>query len=111
MIRMKAAPKKYRNVPVEVDGIRFDSKRESIRWHVLRLLEKSGDVKDLKRQVRYPLHVDGRKIGSWVADFDYVDVTTSELVSEDVKGVQTPLFKWKRKHFEAEYKRPIRITA
>lgn len=111
MIRLKAAPKKYRNHPVVVDGERFDSKRESIRWHTLRLLERSGDVKDLKRQVRYPLHVEGKKIGEYRSDFDYIDNTTKELVTEDTKGFVTDLFKWKAKHFEAQYGRKIRITA
>lgn len=106
----KPKANKYRNTPVVVDGIRFDSKRESIRWHVLRLLERAGDIRNLKRQVSFDLHVDAKKIGSWRADFTYMDMTTHEAVTEDVKGVATPLFKWKRKHFEAEYGCKIRVT-
>lgn len=111
--KAKEPARKYRNEPVVLDGLRFDSKRESIRWHVLRLMEKSGDIKNLKRQVRYPLLVGEVKIGEYWADFDYVDCQTKELITEDVKSPATqkiPLFQWKRKHFEAQYGRRIRIT-
>jgi hypothetical protein len=33
-----------------------------------------------------------------------------EQIVEDVKGVKTPLFKWKARHFRAQYKRDIRLT-
>lgn len=108
---------KYRNTPVVVDGIRFDSKRESIRYHALRLLEKSGDIRNLRRQVRFDLHADGpfgvKKIGSWVADFTYMDMILHDAVAEDVKSPATAknaLFRWKRKHFEAEYGVKIKVT-
>ena len=103
--------RKYRNTPVVVDGVRFDSKRESIRYHVLRLLERSGDIKDLKRQVRYPLHVNGVKVGEYRGDFQYFDCLTGQLTTEDTKGFVTDLFRWKAKHFAAEYGREIKVTA
>ena len=28
---------------------------------------------------------------------------------EDVKGLDLPLGRWKRKHFEAEYGQPVRV--
>lgn len=105
------SPRKYKNVPVEVDGLRFDSKRESIRFFTLRLMERAGDIKDLKRQVRFPLNVEGKKIGAYVADFTYLDTTTKEEIVEDTKGFVTDLFKWKAKHFEAQYGKPIKVTA
>jgi hypothetical protein len=120
--RMTAKPRsKYRNVRVEVDGLKFDSKAEAARWQQLRLLEKAGKVRRLERQVRYsldaytgePLNADeecGTKIGSYVADFDYWDHDKNCQVTEDVKGMITDLSKWKLKHFAAQYGREVQIV-
>jgi hypothetical protein len=62
---------KYRNVKTEVDGIKFDSKKEATRYGQLRLLEKAGLIGNLRLQVQYPLIVHGVKVGSYVADFVY----------------------------------------
>lgn len=35
---------KYRNKPIWIDGIRFDSIREGNRWQELRLLERAGEI-------------------------------------------------------------------
>lgn len=95
---------------VTLDGHRFDSQREALRYATLKLLVKSGDYRDLVLQPRYPLMVGTAKIADYVADFAYVDTTTGEEITEDVKGMQTPVFRLKRKHFEAQYGRKIRIT-
>jgi hypothetical protein len=117
--RITAKPRsKYRNVRVEVDGLKFDSKAEAARWQQLRLLEKAGKVRELHRQVRYPLHADsglsvsGRPniVGHYVADFDYYDADKASIVTEDVKGMITDLSKWKLKHFAAQYGREVQIV-
>ena len=84
---------KYHSTPVEVDGIRFDSKREANRWFELRMLERAGKIEKLKRQVKYLLipsqYRDGKCIereAVYYADFVYIDSQTGELVVEDVKG-------------------------
>ena len=110
MIRIASKPRKYRNEPVVIDGIRFDSKRESIRWHVLRLLERAGDIKDLKRQVRYQLTAHDKPVTVYVGDFEYFDNATKATVTEDVKGVETDVFKLKAKLFAAQYGREIKVT-
>lgn len=93
---------KYHSTPVEVDGIRFDSKREANRWAELRLLERAGKIEKLKRQVKYLLipsqYRDGKCIereASYIADFVYVK--GGHLVVEDCKGFRTPEYKLKRK--------------
>ena len=93
---------KYHSTPVEVDGIRFDSKREANRWAELRLLERAGKIEKLKRQVKYLLipsqYRDGKCIereASYIADFVYVK--DGHLVVEDCKGFRTPEYKIKRK--------------
>lgn len=106
---------KYHAVPTIVDGVRFHSKGEAARWGQLRLLERAGKIRGLARQLVFPLHVarEGRvvTIGKYIADFAYTEnVPGDPLVFEDFKGMDTPLSKWKRKHCEAEYGIPIRIT-
>ena len=105
---------KYRNKRTQVDGIWFDSKAEAKRYAELRLLEKAGEIWALLLQPEFPLHVMARSentkqvtfpiIGKYVADFEYMEGGTK--VVEDVKSPATAknaLFRWKRKHFEAEY--------
>lgn len=102
--------RKYGNSPVVVDGERFDSKAEAARWSVLQLRQRAGEICALRRQPRYPLHAyGGEVIGEYWGDFEYI-VPNEGMVTEDVKSPATAadkLFVWKRKHFEAEYRRPI----
>lgn len=93
-----------------LDGIRFHSQREAHRYATLKLLVRSGDYRDLVLQPEYPLMVGTVKIGRYIADFQYVDCVTGETITEDVKGFSTDMFKWKAKHFEAQYGRKIRVT-
>src|SRR6185503_18266965 len=102
---MIANPKKrskYRNKKTEVDGITFDSAKEAKRWKELQLLERAKKISGLKRQHKFPLWVNGVEIGSYVADFVYMDVEkgyATRFVVEDVKSEITreiPLYKWKK---------------
>jgi hypothetical protein len=94
---------KYRNVPVESDGERFDSKLEAGRFQILQLQEKAGQIRDLRAHVSFPLMVGDALIGAYEADAVYIDVATGRKVVEDSKGVRTPLFRWKARHFKAQY--------
>jgi len=99
---------KFGAVAVVVDGVRFDSKAEAGRWQSLRLLERAGAIFDLRRQVAFPLLVNGVKIGKYVADFVYthrvndMEPPDGIRVIEDVKGHQTELFKRSAKHMAAQ---------
>jgi Protein of unknown function (DUF1064) len=94
---------KFNAMPTEVDGVRFDSKREARRWAELQLLERAGQIHHLERQVAYPLHAGAQQpIGAYVSDFSYVSAE-GRLVVEDAKGIRTPLYRWKKKHLAAEY--------
>ena len=47
---------KYKNVKTRTsDGVLHDSSLEAQRWCELKLLERSGKIKNLKRQVEYEL--------------------------------------------------------
>lgn len=99
---------KYHSVATIVDGIRFASKREAKRYGELRLLEKAGEIRQLRLQVAIGLNAgtDTRPlIGQYVSDFMYEERMGQDwcLRVEDVKGFKTPLYKWKKKHVEAQY--------
>ena len=96
---------KYGAVRTVRDGITFDSKLEADRWRMLKALEGLGHIYHLERQVRFPLLVNGIKIGDYVADFRYVLNGTGMQchdVIEDAKGILTPVCRWKLKHMAAQ---------
>lgn len=80
----KGSGNKYGAVKVEVDGIKFDSKREAKRYQDLRILERAGRIESLELKPRYELVVNGVKIGRYTADFRYLEAR--KLVVEDSKG-------------------------
>ena len=92
------ATAKYRNKKVTADGITFDSKKEYNRYCELKLLEKAGLIKDIKRQVKFELipKQEGERTVNYVADFVYYD-KHGEMVVEDTKGVRTKEYIIKRK--------------
>lgn len=101
---------KYHNSKTVIDGIRFDSKKEAKRYLELKILEKAGVIKELKRQVPYIL-IDkscyGRAI-KCVADFVYLE--NGQLVVEDVKGVRTPVYKLKKRLMAEVYGIEVKET-
>ncbi len=117
-LRLPAKRSKYGAKPVVVDGIRFHSTKEANRYLDLRLLVKAGQARDLQLQPSYELQVNGVVIGHYRADFRYewLDVHQSWgecvwlLQVEDVKGYDTPLSRWKRKHVAAQYGITVRLV-
>lgn len=87
-------PAKYHNIPTELDGIKFDSRKEARRYAELKLLERAGKIEGLERQVKYVLiptqrDAEGNLIEkecSYYADFRYFDTERNALVVEDTKG-------------------------
>lgn len=75
---------KFGNRKVVVDGLSFDSVKESRRWSELCLLQRSGHIADLSRQVRMPLRVNGQLVCTFIPDFTYVEA--GQQVIEDVKS-------------------------
>ena len=82
---------KYHAKKCEWDGEVFDSKKELQRYKELKLLEKAGEIQNLRRQVKYVLipsqRIDGKVVEREVvykADFVYEE--NGQTVVEDVKG-------------------------
>lgn len=101
---------KYGAVPVEVDGVRFHSKREARRYRELRVLQAAGVIRDLELQPKYALHAvsvetgEVIKVGDFLADFRYRRTDTGAVTVEDTKGMGTlPLARWKQRHCRCEY--------
>lgn len=103
---------KYLNKKVTLDGRTFHSKKESLRYLVLKDMERKGEITDLKCQPRYALIVNGRRVCSYIGDFSYL--TRAGLpVTEDVKSEFTaklPEFRVKFKLFRAVMGRDIVIV-
>lgn len=94
---------KYGNTKVEDGGIKFDSKAEHKRWQYLVVLQRAGEIRDLRLQVPFELipaqvSPDGRKIRptAYISDFCYLD-QAGNFVCEDVKGAATDVWKLKQK--------------
>lgn len=94
--------RKYRAIPTEVDGIRFDSKAEAHRYRELRLLARQDLIRNLKIHTRYPLKIGGQKVCIFVDDFSY-DVPEGRRVVEDVKGFKTRVYRLKKKLMKTIY--------
>ena len=105
---------KYGNVPVREGGAYFSSTGEFKRWCELKLLEKAGQIFDLKRQVPFDLTVNTVNICKYVADFTYRDhgIFGGALIVEDYKSAatKTPIFDIKRKLMMACHGIDVRLT-
>lgn len=118
-LSLRQKKNKYGNKKCELDGITFDSKKEMRRYSELKLLERAGQISDLKIQVPFLLLPDqyepssevytrGEKKGmpkpgkliekscQYIADFTYIDRGGNYIV-EDVKGKKTKEYMIKRK--------------
>lgn len=105
---------KYRAKKVEMDGIKFDSKMESMYYKELKEMEQTHKILFFRLQPRYllqdPFEKDGvkrRKI-EYVGDFEVHHIDGS-IETIDVKGAPpTEVFKLKRKLFDNKY--PHKLT-
>lgn len=92
---------KYNNKKVVIDGIKFDSIRESRRYLDLKNLERGYEIYELELQPRYDFELNGVKMGFYKADFRYYDHAKNCTIIEDVKGMKTPIYNLKKKMMKA----------
>ena len=106
---------KYGNNKVVIGEDTYDSMKEYRRYLDLLALQMAGEIKDLRRQVKYilvPAQREPDTIGkrggvhkgkllekevAYFADFVYIDCGSGEEVVEDTKGVRTKEYIIKRK--------------
>ena len=116
---------KYQAQKIEVDGFRFDSKKEAARYGELKLLQMAGEISDLKVHPKYKLEIDGQKICEYWADFEYLAKDDDgllirqdysgfwRLVVEDVKGMKKgaawKIFRIKAKLMKAVYDIEVQV--
>lgn len=98
---------KYHARAETVDNLHFASQKEARRYGELKLLQQVHAISDLECQPEFPLSVvkifrngwpiELATVGKYIADFQYTDLRTGEIVVEDVKGVRTPVYQLKKK--------------
>ena len=97
---------KFKAIATERDGFKFPSKAEARYYDALKAAQKAGDVCFFLMQT--PFHLPGGV--KYVCDFTVFHASgVVEFV--DVKGVETPVFKAKKKMVEALYPVTIEVTA
>lgn len=104
---------KYSNIKtMTADGIKHDSRKEARRWVELTLLQRTGEISDLERQVKYELipKQEGERAVTYIADFVYIDNKTGNTIVEDCKGFKTDVYKLKKKLFQYRYGIKIKET-
>lgn len=99
---------KYNARRTNVDGIVFHSGKEAARYSQLKILEKSGEIKNLRLQVKIPIDINGIHVCNYIADFVY-DEGSAEVV-EDAKGKRTDVYQLKKKLMLAVNSIKIRET-
>lgn len=97
-----AGKSKYGNLKCELNGIKFDSKREMMRYVELLSMQGRGEISGLELQVTFVLAgaviVNGRRRPPlrYIADFAYVKAGEERQTVEDVKGRVTEGYRIKR---------------
>lgn len=107
---MVKKPNKFHAQKTVVNGVTYDSKKESKRAIELQYLEKAGKIKNLEMQKRFILQEgfvnnEGQKVRpiSYLADFYYEQ--NGQKVVEDVKSpaTRTQVYSLKKKLFWFKY--------
>jgi hypothetical protein len=92
---------KYKNKKVVYKDMKFDSKKEYLRYLVLEDMQRKGEISGLQTQVPFvlvpPFQLNGIKYKGmrYIADFVYKK--DGKTVVEDVKGMKTDVYKIKKK--------------
>lgn len=84
--------------------------KEFLRYRELQRLEKNGFIKKLKRQVRMPIKINGILVFTYVADFDYYTDRGEHVIEDAKSGVETEMWKLKRKAVAAYYGVLVKIS-
>jgi len=92
MIVRRRKRSKENNELTSYDGYLFGSKGEAYRYTELKILEKAGEIKNLKVHPRYMLHPAFDSWGEhirptyYIPDFEYFEKASGRTIVEDFKG-------------------------
>ena len=103
---------KYRNEKTVIDGIMFQSKKESNRYFELKMLQRAGEISKLELQPKFEIVPDVYWFNEektlrkryYIADFSYFE--NGNKTVEDVKSAITrknPVYTLKRQLFLLKY--------
>lgn len=86
-----------------MDGIVFASIAESKRYCELRLLERAGEIRDLRQGRSFELCVNGVVVGKYTPDFEYRTPTNGVVIEEVKSGTSSKEkdYRLRRRVFEA----------
>jgi hypothetical protein len=104
-VNKQATRTKYRNTPTTIDGITFDSRLEAEYYSHLKLLKAAGIVRYFLTQVSIRLSCGSR----YVADFEVI-YEDGRIEFVDTKGIETQVFKLKKRMVEREYPITLKIV-
>lgn len=88
----------------------FASRMEHIHYVKLKLMEKGGAISNVEHQVRFALVINSKKVGHYVADFQFFDKHEQRFRIQDTKGVETDASRLRRKCAEAIYGMEVEIV-
>lgn len=107
--------RKYGNIKVVSDVMKFDSKKECARYNALVSLESVGLVRNIELQPKYNFYLNGKWEFSYSADFRYESQIDHPdkwvIIIEDVKSKATQknsTYRLKKRIIQNEYN--IKIT-
>lgn len=86
---------KFGAVKTLFNGRYFASKGEAGRGATLEIMQRAGEIKNLRYQVKYSLDVNGVHIANYYADYIYEE--NGIEICEDFKGLRTPIYQMKKK--------------
>lgn len=101
---------KYKNKKVIYDGIKFDSIKEKSYYIKYKLMEQSGEIHNLKRQVEFEL-IETFKLNDrtyrktkYIADFTYYGKDNKlHVIDVKSKGTKTRVYEIKKKLMAYKY--------
>lgn len=106
----KKSNSKFGNIKTMYKGRKYDSRAEAHYSEILDELLRTGKIKHVEYQRRYPLQdMRGTKRMAYIADF-VVTTNKGKKVIIDVKGILTPDNKIKLAYFQYVYKETVEIV-
>lgn len=99
----KEKTSKYRNKKTKVDGVYFDSVKESDYFKVLQIWLKFGEILGFARQPEFLLQNGTEDMKPIIYKPDFIVIYKDHTEIIDVKGMLTDVYKIKKKMFMARY--------